>query len=170
MRYEKGFFETKEECLGSGLGCQWRPLFESCHPPKMINDGLPICETTKPPTMSPSISIERTLQETEAPTVDLDAPSEAEGVELSAGRYDYGNGLTSLFKTSEHKVDVNAEQVNSSDSLRHLSVSTESQTVASSEEDESTYIKENVTSQGHRHLPTLMESPMIVVEGDFDER
>ena len=66
-------FETEEECLASGLGCQWRPLFESCHPPEMIDDGLPICETTEPPTMSPSISIDRMLKETEATTVVMDS-------------------------------------------------------------------------------------------------
>jgi hypothetical protein len=27
-------FETETECLESGLGCQWRALFESCHPPE----------------------------------------------------------------------------------------------------------------------------------------
>lgn len=27
-------FETETECLESGLGCQWRELFESCHPPE----------------------------------------------------------------------------------------------------------------------------------------
>eukprot|EP00986_Skeletonema_menzelii_P002113 scaffold583_cov154-Skeletonema_menzelii.AAC.6 len=27
-------FETETECLDSGLGCQWRALFESCHPPE----------------------------------------------------------------------------------------------------------------------------------------
>mmetsp|Transcript_36178 Transcript_36178/g.58989 ORF Transcript_36178/g.58989 Transcript_36178/m.58989 type:complete len:83 (-) Transcript_36178:281-529(-) len=39
----------------------------------MIDDGLPICETTEPPTMSPSISIDRMLKETEAPTVVMDS-------------------------------------------------------------------------------------------------
>lgn len=34
----------------------------------MIDDGVPICETTEPPTMSPTISIDRMLKETEAPT------------------------------------------------------------------------------------------------------
>lgn len=63
-------FETEEECLGSGLGCQWRPLFESCHPPEMIDDGMPICETTDAPTLSPTISIERMLRETDAPTIE----------------------------------------------------------------------------------------------------
>eukprot|EP00986_Skeletonema_menzelii_P007331 scaffold2854_cov140-Skeletonema_menzelii.AAC.7 len=27
-------FETETDCLDSGLGCQWRALFESCHPPE----------------------------------------------------------------------------------------------------------------------------------------
>lgn len=63
-------FETEEECTGSGIGCQWRPLFESCHPPELIDDSPPICDTTEPPTMAPSISIERLLRATDAPTVE----------------------------------------------------------------------------------------------------
>jgi hypothetical protein len=61
--------QTEDECLGSGLGCQWRPLFESCHPPEMIDDGVPICSTTEAPTMSPTISIDGELQATEEPTI-----------------------------------------------------------------------------------------------------
>ena len=32
-----GAFETEIECEDSGIGCIWHPLFESCHPPELID-------------------------------------------------------------------------------------------------------------------------------------
>ncbi|KAL3806928.1 hypothetical protein ACHAXA_006643 [Cyclostephanos tholiformis] len=54
-------FQTENECLGSGLGCRWRPLFASCHPLEMIDDGVLICSTTKAATISPTVSIDASL-------------------------------------------------------------------------------------------------------------
>jgi len=118
-------FETEEECLGSGLGCQWRPLFESCHPPEMIDDGLPICSTTEPPTMSPTIAIDRMLKETEAPTIEVEMAEGLEGTDGSSGTNKDGswNVLNSLFKTREHEAAIASdEEGDASDGHRHLLV------------------------------------------------
>uniref|UniRef100_A0A7S3V5V7 Uncharacterized protein n=2 Tax=Chaetoceros debilis TaxID=122233 RepID=A0A7S3V5V7_9STRA len=58
-------FETLDTCENSPLGCIWRPLFESCHPPEMIGDS-PICPVTTAPTLSPTKS--GYMLDTEAPT------------------------------------------------------------------------------------------------------
>lgn len=60
-------FETQDACGGSPLGCIWRPLFESCHPPEMIDGGAPICPETTAPTFSPTQALE--LPDTTEPTV-----------------------------------------------------------------------------------------------------
>jgi hypothetical protein len=62
-------FQTENECLGSGLGCRWRVLFESCHPPEMIDDSVPDCLTTKTTAISPNVFIDDALQRMRAPTV-----------------------------------------------------------------------------------------------------
>jgi len=59
-------FEDLSTCEGSVLGCVWRPLFESCHPPEMLVENSPICPETSVPTFSPTQS--GYLLETEAPT------------------------------------------------------------------------------------------------------
>ena len=64
----------------------------------MIDDGLPICGTTEPPTISPSISTDRSLKETEAPTVAV--ASEVEGTERSGADKD----TLSLFKLVSTKL------------------------------------------------------------------
>ena len=112
-------FETEEECLGSGLGCQWRPLFESCHPPEMIDDGIPICASTEPPTMSPTVSIDGELQETEAPTSD-DPGSEEKSVEEGGSGAKNGLPYTSFFKTREHESDASVEKDDASEGRRNL--------------------------------------------------
>ena len=124
-------FETEEECIGSGLGCQWRPLFESCHPPEMIDDGVPICETTEPPTLSPTVSIERMLQETEAPTVE-EGVGESEAADDIATIKEEGgwitHDLTNMFKTREHEVDnisVEEDETDGSGGRRQLLVSSD---------------------------------------------
>ncbi|KAL7536273.1 hypothetical protein ACHAXR_010253 [Thalassiosira sp. AJA248-18] len=119
-------FETEEECLASGLGCQWRPLFESCHPPEMIDDGIPICSSTDPPTMSPTVGIDRMLQETESPTLEAEIDLGSEGADGSdAANKDSLNVLTSMFKTREHQVDAvgtSDEEGDELDGRRHLIV------------------------------------------------
>ena len=124
-------FETEEECIGSGLGCQWRPLFESCHPPEMIDDGVPICETTEPPTLSPTVSIERMLQETEAPTVE-EGVGESEAADDIATIKEEGgwitHDLTNMFKTREHEVDnisVEEDETDGSGGRRQLLLSSD---------------------------------------------
>jgi len=104
-------FETETECLESGLGCQWRALFESCHPPEMIDDGVPICETTEAPTMSPTLSIDRFLKETDAPTVDEAPPpkSEEDATPKQADTVSSNGLLGSLFKTREHSAAVESD-------------------------------------------------------------
>ena len=62
-------FETAAECSNSPLGCTWRPLFESCHPPEMIDDGTPICPTTTAPTFSPTESFVPTEKPSQKPGV-----------------------------------------------------------------------------------------------------
>ena len=64
----------------------------------MIDDGLPMCETTGPPTMSPSVSIDMMLKETEAPTVAV--ASEVQGSERSGADKD----TLSLFKLVSTKL------------------------------------------------------------------
>lgn len=71
-------FETQQICEGSPLGCIWRPLFESCHPPEMIDEGSPICPETSVPTLSPTMG--GYLGETEAPT---NTPSVAPAVNVT---------------------------------------------------------------------------------------
>ncbi|KAK1746265.1 leishmanolysin-like peptidase (family M8) [Skeletonema marinoi] len=124
-------FETETECIESGLGCQWRALFESCHPPEMIDDGIPICETTEAPTMSPTLSIDRFLKATDAPTVD-EAPSRSEEdatSEQTDGTSPRGL-LSFLFKASEHKATAESENSALNDSTGNrilLSMSDEGQ-------------------------------------------
>ena len=59
-------FETQDACDGSPLGCIWRPLFESCHPPEMMEGASPICPETTAPTFSPTEALD--LPDTEEPT------------------------------------------------------------------------------------------------------
>jgi hypothetical protein len=64
-------FEEQESCDGSTLGCVWRSLFESCHPPEMMDGGAPICPETTVPTLSPTIYIDEieTDEPTDVPTI-----------------------------------------------------------------------------------------------------
>eukprot|EP00804_Cyclotella_cryptica_P028506 CCRYP_014798-RB/>CCRYP_014798-RB protein AED:0.04 eAED:0.04 QI:2126/1/1/1/0.85/0.62/8/1277/1088 len=103
-------FDNEEDCVGSGIGCQWRPLFESCHSPEMIDDGDPICATTEAPTMTPSFSIDRLLTETESPTNEEDEPPDnEEGGEK--GNLSPLPLLSSLFKSREHDSSQNRDIV-----------------------------------------------------------
>ncbi len=141
-------FETEEDCFGSGLGCEWRPLFESCHPPEMIDDGVPICSTTDAPTMSPTLSIVEYLMQTESPTIepmqevvnekhpdiidtteDYIADEDATGnkaYEQSVARnttifdVDTGSILTQMFKSRERVLDKGDDDANESTGNRLL--------------------------------------------------
>lgn len=87
-------FETEEECEGSPLGCIWRPLFDSCHPPEMIDGGTPICPQTTAPTFSPTEAFDGPLWDTEAPTAYIE-PTMAPAIS--------NPWYASLFKASEHE-------------------------------------------------------------------
>ena len=112
--------QTEDECLGSGLGCQWRPLFESCHPPEMIDDGVPICSTSEAPTMSPTISIDGELQATEEPTI-------IESTVLNDTEANSTwNVLNYLFKSREHEAGGSgSEYIDVPPARRHLLVSSD---------------------------------------------
>jgi len=84
-------FETKDECIHSPLGCVWRPLFDSCRPPELMDGGQPICAVTESPTMAPT-EVDP-LDITDAPTT---APSEAPQSDP---------WYASLFKTRERELD-----------------------------------------------------------------
>jgi len=86
--------ESRGDCEGSSLGCAWRPLFESCHPPMMIDNGVPICPSTDSPTMAPTAEIdygEDTMEPTIMPTRKPIADP----------------WFSSLFKTREHERAAN---------------------------------------------------------------
>ena len=95
-----GAFETEVDCEDSGIGCIWRPLFESCHPPELLDGSEPICATTEAPTMTPTQALP--LEDTESPT---SAPSSQETLP------DPDPWYTSMFKTREH--DAGTTETNS---------------------------------------------------------
>ncbi|KAL7545725.1 LOW QUALITY PROTEIN: hypothetical protein ACHAWF_009073 [Thalassiosira exigua] len=63
-----GTYETEDNCVGSSAGCIWRPLFESCHPPELIDGDEPICALTEAPTLAPTVALP--VEETASPTVE----------------------------------------------------------------------------------------------------
>ena len=79
--------------------------------------------------MSPSISTDGMLKETEAPTVAV--ASEVQGSERSGADKDTLNVLTSLFKTREHEVvDIRHEEEGDASGVHiHILKSMESPTV-----------------------------------------
>ncbi len=89
-------FETEVDCIESGIGCSWRPLFESCHPPELIDGGEPICSTTEAPTMSPTVSLE--LEDSDSPTSDPAFSSSAIGLIGESDPW-----YISMFKSREHE-------------------------------------------------------------------
>lgn len=99
-------FESEEQCSGSPLGCIWRPLFESCHPPEMIDDGTPICPETTSPTFSPTEALELvdTIEPTATPT---HSPTSTPGGSLF--RYLY---------IKEHEVAKNQISLNDDDEFQ----------------------------------------------------
>ncbi len=97
-------FESETDCEGSGLGCVWRDLFESCHPPELIDGSDPICVTTEAPTMSPTVSLEGVFDATESPTTSAESTSEEEE-ELATDEED--PWFVSMFKSREHETETN---------------------------------------------------------------
>merc|ERR1711862_158177 len=67
-------YQSEEDCNNSGYGCQWRPLFDSCHPPELLDDATPICPESEAPTLpldgSDKDSIEPTSSPTKLPTAE----------------------------------------------------------------------------------------------------
>lgn len=90
-----GAYETEVECTESGIGCLWRPLFESCHPPELIDGSEPICPSTEAPTMAPTIFLE---DETESPSPDVVPPPEDDVSPVPESDPWY----ISMFKSREH--------------------------------------------------------------------
>lgn len=86
-----GEHETELKCAESGIGCMWRPLFESCHPPELIDGSEPICTTTIVLTMSPTLPLPEA--DTNAPTT---SPSETGTLAKNDPWY------LSMFKSREH--------------------------------------------------------------------
>jgi len=104
-------FESESDCEGSGLGCVWRDLFESCHPPEMIDGGEPICVTTEAPTMSPTVSLEGVFDATESPTTSAESTSEEEEEILTDEEDPW---FVSMFKSREHESATNNSTVEDS--------------------------------------------------------
>jgi len=102
-------FETEVDCIESGIGCSWRPLFESCHPPELIDGGEPICSsTTVAPTMSPTVSLQ--FDDTESPT----SGSASSSVTSAVGLTDESDPwYISMFKSREH--DTSTSESNSTE-------------------------------------------------------
>eukprot|EP00591_Stephanopyxis_turris_P001522 CAMPEP_0195511176 /NCGR_PEP_ID=MMETSP0794_2-20130614/3591_1 /TAXON_ID=515487 /ORGANISM="Stephanopyxis turris, Strain CCMP 815" /LENGTH=720 /DNA_ID=CAMNT_0040638727 /DNA_START=505 /DNA_END=2667 /DNA_ORIENTATION=+ len=87
-------FETAGACAGSGLGCVFRAVFQTCHPPEQIDDGSPICPETPSPTMAPTVDLDGRMDDTEAPTSSPVASSSGIVQEV---------WYESLFKVREHE-------------------------------------------------------------------
>jgi len=92
-----GAFETEIDCEESVVGCIWRPLFESCHPPELIDGSEPICSSTDAPTMAPTVSLPES--DTDSPTATADVGDESEEDSTSEADPWY----VSMFKSREHE-------------------------------------------------------------------
>ena len=107
-------FETQADCEGSGLGCAWRDLFESCHPPELIDGGEPICSSTDAPTMSPTVSLEDVFAATESPTTETaSTPEEASILTVEEDPW-----FVSMFKSREHESATNNSTLEDSSLMR----------------------------------------------------
>ena len=96
-------FETQADCEGSGMGCAWRDLFESCHPPELIDGAEPICPKTEAPTMSPTVSLEGVFDATESPTTEAESTT----AEETAITDEENPWFVSMFKSREHESATN---------------------------------------------------------------
>ena len=92
-----GALETEVDCEESAVGCIWRPLFESCHPPELIDGSEPICSSTDAPTMAPTVSLPES--DTDSPTAKADMDDESENDSTSEADPWY----VSMFKSREHE-------------------------------------------------------------------
>jgi len=112
-----GALETETECEGSGIGCIWRPLFESCHPPELIDGGEPICIQTEAPTMTPTLSL---------PFDDTESPTSEPTIQETLPQDDLW--YVNMFKTREHVEETNEElstpEAEASAQTRKLAVDT----------------------------------------------
>ena len=106
-----GALETELECEDSGIGCIWRPLFESCHPPELVDGGSPICATTEAPTMAPTVTLPDI--DTESPT---SSPSNIEQVVDSNPAEEADLWYTSMFKSREHEAYTSESNNSTEDS------------------------------------------------------
>jgi len=104
-------FESKGACEGTSLGCRWRSLFESCHPPEMIDGGVPICSSTEAPTMSPTFWIDPKLDSTTAPT---ESPT--------ASPVEPDKWYSRMFKTREHEDDLQEDNEYAEDEAQPPSI------------------------------------------------
>mmetsp|Transcript_10579 Transcript_10579/g.13399 ORF Transcript_10579/g.13399 Transcript_10579/m.13399 type:complete len:891 (-) Transcript_10579:367-3039(-) len=95
-------FESEATCNGNPLGCTWRPLFESCHPPELMEGAAPICPETTAPTFSPTEAIDMpdTIEPTASPT---NTPTSGPG-----------GGLFRYLYISEHE-DAALQSINEDD-------------------------------------------------------
>ncbi|KAL7534846.1 hypothetical protein ACHAWF_004971, partial [Thalassiosira exigua] len=140
-----GAFETEIDCAESGIGCIWRPLFESCHPPELIDGGSPICPQTEAPTMAPTVTLP--FEDTESPTAAAVAPDE----EPSSPEAD--PWYTSMFKSREHE------------SLTTESNSTEDLSLMA---DDDEFLEEDEPT--NRKLETSSIDPLYETDLDADQR
>jgi len=100
-----GAIETEAECEGSPVGCIWRPLFESCRPPELLDGSEPICSTTEAPTMAPTVSLPPD-DSTESPTAESDKMEDNDSKEEEAEEESVPEPdpwYTSMFKSREHE-------------------------------------------------------------------
>jgi len=142
-----GVHETELECAESGIGCIWRPLFESCHPPELIDGGEPICTTTIAPTMAPTLPLPE--GDTEIPTADsvVSSEEEDEGVESDPW-------YTSMFKSREHDVATTESNITDESSLE--------------EDDDSIQLSDG--GGASRKLAASSEDPLYETDKDADQR
>jgi len=92
-----GAFETEIDCEESVVGCIWRPLFESCHPPELIDGSEPICSSTDAPTMAPTVSLPESDTDSPTATANVDDESEEDSTSEADPWY------VSMFKSREHE-------------------------------------------------------------------
>ena len=130
-----GAFETQVDCEESIVGCIWRPLFESCHPPELIDSDEPICTTTQAPTMAPTVVLPDF--DTESPTSEADMISSSEEDPTLEERDPW---YTSMFKSREHE-GATSESNNTYDS-----------TLGETEEDDIAILKPISTQASSRKL------------------
>jgi len=101
-------FESQGECEGSGLGCVWRPLFDSCRPPELMDGGQPICAQSDSPTTAPTMH---------DPDDDTAAPSKSPTPQEKSDPW-----FASLFKTREREQDKEKKPSNEKEKKPRKSV------------------------------------------------